>query len=136
MLAAHKIPYDWSHKKLDQPRIGVAQHVGSHTGRGFMNRSLSKLSVPFMNWCFLNRIQGYMNYFGFNYYGAEWIKELSISIDPDEEYSEAGRAIDPEGFYLLPKKIKKRFGPIPQFITENGIADPTDQRRPATLLSI
>jgi beta-glucosidase/6-phospho-beta-glucosidase/beta-galactosidase len=87
-----------------------------------------------MNWYFPNRIKGFMDYFGFNYYGAEWIKGNSILINKDREYSEAGRAIYPEGLYYISKKIQKKFGNIPQFITENGVADATDYIRPSYLI--
>ncbi len=134
MIKAHKILYKWAHKNLPDPKIGISQHMGHHTGRGLVNKLLSKMSGRFMNWYFPNRIKGYMDYFGFNYYGAEWIKGAGISIEDDLEYSEAGRAVNPRGLYLISKEIKKRFGDIPQFITENGIADATDWIRPSYLI--
>jgi beta-glucosidase/6-phospho-beta-glucosidase/beta-galactosidase len=134
MIRAHKEIYTWAHKNLKSPLIGIAQHMGHHTGRGVLNKTISKFTGGFMNWYFPNRIKGYMDYFGFNYYGAEWIKGAAISMDPKEEYSEAGRAIDPKGLYLISKKIKKKFGDLPQFITENGVADATDFIRPSYLI--
>lgn len=134
MIHAHKVIYNWAHEHLDRPQIGIAQHMGFHTGRGLLNKTLSKFSGTFMNWYFPKRIRGFMDYFGFNYYGAEWIKGAAISIDPKEEYSEAGRGVNPRGLYLIGKEIKKRFGDIPQFITENGVADATDWIRPNYLI--
>jgi len=134
MIAAHKEIYVWAHHELKSPVIGMAQHMGHHTGRGIINKSLSLFTGNFMNWYFPKRIKGFMDYFGFNYYGAEWIKGASLSMEPDQEYSEAGRAIDPKGLYLISKKIKKRFGDLPQFITENGVADSTDYIRPSYLI--
>lgn len=134
MVEAHKILYKWGHKNLVNPKIGIAQHMGYHTGHGLINKSLSKLSGGFMNWYFPKRIKGYMDYFGFNYYGAEWIKGAGLSIEDKLEYSEAGRAVYPQGLYKISKEIKKRFGDIPQFITENGIADATDWIRPSYLI--
>ena len=69
-----------------------------------------------------------------NYYGAEWIKDGRLDLDPEEEYSEAGRAIYPAGLYSLLKEIHRRFPEPPIVITENGIADSTDVLRPAYLL--
>ena len=134
MIRAHKDIYTWAHKTLNFPVIGIAQHMGHHTGRGLINKTLSLFTGQFMNWYFPNRIKGFMDYFGFNYYGAEWIKGAAISIDSEQEYSEAGRAINPKGLYLISKKIKKRFGDLPQFITENGVADATDYIRPSYLI--
>lgn len=134
MIKAHKEIYVWAHKNLKSPTIGIAQHMGRHTGRGLFNKAISLFSGSFMNWYFPKRIKGFMDYFGFNYYGAEWIKGASISIDAKEEYSEAGRAINPNGLYLISQAIRKKFGPIPQFITENGVADATDYIRPTYLI--
>jgi beta-glucosidase/6-phospho-beta-glucosidase/beta-galactosidase len=75
-----------------------------------------------------------MDYFGFNYYGAEWLASGGIAIDPAEEYSESGRAIDPRGLYDLLKEIGRRFPGLPVIVTENGISDSTDVLRPAYLL--
>ena len=134
MIIAHKKIYTWAHKELKSPVIGIAQHMGHHKGRGIINKALSLFTGNFMNWYFPKRIRGFMDYFGFNYYGAEWIKGSTISIEAKQEYSEAGRAIDPKGLYLISKKIKSLFGGIPQFITENGIADATDYIRPSYLI--
>lgn len=134
MIKAHKELYTWAHKEFSSPQIGISQHMGYHTGRGWFNKLLSRMSGPFMNWYFPKRIKGYMDYFGFNYYGAEWIKGAAISIDEYEEYSEAGRSVNPEGLYLISKEIARRFPGLPQFITENGIADSTDWLRPSYLI--
>ncbi len=134
MIRAHKDIYTWAHNTFNSPVIGIAQHMGHHTGLGLINKTISKFTGHFMNWYFPNRIKGFMDYFGFNYYGAEWIKGAAISINSEQEYSEAGRAIHPKGLYLISKEIKKRFGVLPQFITENGIADATDYIRPSYLI--
>jgi len=134
MIEAHKEIYSWAHQKLQAPQISISQHMGYHTGKGAVNKTLSRFTGNFMNWYFPDRIKGFMDYFGFNYYGAEWIKGNSILINKDREYSEAGRAIYPDGLYYISKKIQKKFGNIPQFITENGVADATDYIRPSYLI--
>lgn len=134
MVKAHKIIYKWAHENLEAPKIGIAQHMGYHTGKSKFNKILSKLSGKFMNWYFPEKIKGYMDYFGFNYYGAEWIKGASISMDDEEEYSEAGRAINPNGLYEISKEINRKFPEVPLFITENGVADSTDLIRPSYLI--
>ena len=134
MISAHKNIYHWAHANIPTPSIGIAQHMGHHTARKPLHKALSKLSGGFMNWYFPNRIKQEMDYFGFNYYGAEWIKGFAISIDPLEEYSEAGRAINPRGLHKISLEIKKKFPNLPQFITENGVADATDWIRPSYLI--
>jgi beta-glucosidase/6-phospho-beta-glucosidase/beta-galactosidase len=71
-----------------------------------------------------------MDFTGLNYYGAEWLSGSGIQTLETEEYSEAGRAVYPEGLYHLLKEAKDRYS-RPIMITENGIADSTDWIRPA-----
>ena len=87
-----------------------------------------------MNWRFPERIRGRVDFFGMNYYGAEWIRGGRLVLEPDEEYSEAGRAVSPTGLYTMLKEVHRRFPDLPIIITENGIADATDILRPAYLL--
>lgn len=134
MSESHRDLYDWAKKTLPQTQIGISQHMGFHNGKSFLNKFISKLTGEFMNWYFPELIKGKMDFFGFNYYGAEWIKGAGVDIDPDEEYSEAGRAIYPNGLYQLMLEIKKRYPSLPQFITENGISDETDWLRPSYLI--
>jgi len=134
MSTAHHEIYDWAHKTLKNPQIGISQHMGFHSGKSFINKFLSRFTGEFMNWFFPDLIKDKMDFFGFNYYGAEWIKGAGVDIDPEEEYSEAGRAIYPTGLYLTMKEIQKRYPTLPQFITENGISDATDWLRPSYLI--
>ena len=134
MVHSHKSIYTWAHTHLEKPIIGIAQHMGYHSGKTPVNKFISGFTGEFMNWYFPKRIKGHLDYFGFNYYGAEWIAGASISIDEEEEFSEAGRAIYPRGLYLISKEIKKRFPELPQFITENGVSDATDLIRPNYLI--
>ncbi len=134
MSDAHNELYDWAHAKHPGIKIGIAQNTAHYTSRSWTGRIAARLTDGLMNWRFPERIRGRMDYFGFNYYGAEWIKGAGISIDPAEEYSESGRAIDPEGLYRLLKEIHRRFPDQPIIVTENGISDSTDVLRPAYLL--
>lgn len=114
--------------------MGIAHNMGYYSGKTRLNRLLGKVSGNLMNWRFPNRIRGHMDFYGFNYYGAEWFKGKKIDVDPREEYSEAGRAVYPEGLYVLLKQINSRFHGLPILITENGISDDTDILRPAYII--
>jgi beta-glucosidase/6-phospho-beta-glucosidase/beta-galactosidase len=57
-----------------------------------------------------------------------------LVIKPDLEYSESGRAIYPEGLYLLLKEVHRRFPEPPVIVTENGISDSTDILRPSYMI--
>jgi galactolipid galactosyltransferase len=134
MSDAHDELYDWAHKKYPAIKLGVAQNMALYTGKSWLGRLEAKLPDALMNWRFPERVRGRMDYFGMNYYGAEWIADGGLVLEPDEEYSEAGRAVNPRGFYATLMEIRRRFPLLPIVVTENGIADATDVLRPAYLL--
>lgn len=134
MALSHKEIFLKAHAQYPGIQIGIAQHMGFHTSKTLLGKVLSYFSGDFMNWYFPDLIKGHVDYFGFNYYGAEWVGWTGVNIERDEEYSEAGRAIYPTGLYLLSHEIKKRYGDLPQFITENGVSDATDWLRPSYLI--
>jgi beta-glucosidase/6-phospho-beta-glucosidase/beta-galactosidase len=134
MAKAHREIYDWAHDKFPSIKIGLAHNMAYYTGKSWFNRFKASFADTAMNWRFPEMIHDKMDFFGFNYYGAEWFKGSQIDIDPEEEYSEAGRAIFPEGLYHILKTIHKKFSNLPIIITENGIGDATDLLRPSYLI--
>jgi beta-glucosidase/6-phospho-beta-glucosidase/beta-galactosidase len=134
MSDAHNELYDWAHRKYPGIRLGIAHNMAYYTGRTAFGRLAARATGALMNWRFPERIRGRMDFFGMNYYGAEWIKNGRLDIDPAEEYSEAGRAVYPAGLYALLEEIRTRFAGVPIIVTENGVADSTDLLRPAYLL--
>ncbi len=133
MAEAHNALYDWAHRHYPRSRIGYAHNMAWYTGKSWLDRLTAGLVSRLMNWRFPEKTRGKMDFFGFNYYGAEWIRGARIDIDPEEEYSEAGRAVYPEGLLRLLREIHERFR-VPILITENGMADRTDLLRPAYLV--
>jgi beta-glucosidase/6-phospho-beta-glucosidase/beta-galactosidase len=135
MAEAHNEVYDWAHKQYPQIKIGIAHNLAYYTTKSFIGRVGVWFMNAMMNWYFPHRIENHMDFFGFNYYGAEWINGVLTDVnDPDEEYSEAGRAIYPEGLRYFLRKISQDYPGLPIFITENGIADSTDILRPSYLV--
>ena len=134
MSDSHNDIYEWAHKKFPTIKMGIAHNMAYYTGKSFLDRISASFSNRLMNWRFPERIKNHMDFFGFNYYGAEWLKGSTIDIDPVEEYSEAGRAIYTQGLYLLLKEIHQEYKNLPIIITENGISDATDILRPAYMI--
>ncbi|MFI5346546.1 MAG: family 1 glycosylhydrolase [Elusimicrobiota bacterium] len=134
MSDAHNDLYDWAHAKYPDIRMGLAQNMAYYTSNGLIGGIVAHVSGDLMNWRFPERVRGRMDFFGMNYYGAEWIEGTKLAIDPGVEYSESGRAIYPEGLYRLLKDIHRRFPALPVVITENGIADSTDILRPSYMI--
>jgi beta-glucosidase/6-phospho-beta-glucosidase/beta-galactosidase len=89
-----------------------------------------------MNNLFMDKIVHAMEFIGLNYYGVEKVKGLSVTLDSEVEYSDSGRGISPNGLYKLVHHFHHRYQNynLPFFITENGVADATDQTRPAYLI--
>ena len=131
MAKAHHFIYDWAHLKFPDIKIGLAHNMAYYSGKTILDQLKASVASELMNWRFPEKIRGKMDFFGFNYYGAEWIKGTQVDIDPEEEYSEAGRAINVHGLYKILNEIHERFKGLPIIITENGIADATDIIRPS-----
>lgn len=134
MMTSHNRLYRWAHAKYPNIKMGIAHNMGYYSGKRFIDRITAKISGDLMNWRIPSKIRGHMDFFGFNYYGAEWFRGKQIDIDPSEEYSEAGRAVHPEGFYWVIKQVHRRFPKLPIIVTENGMADETDILRPSYLI--
>ena len=130
MSAAHNNFFEFVKGQIP---VGIAHHMGFHTGRGLFNKLFSKLTDYLAHWQFLNSIENHMDFFGINYYGAEWMTISGPAQYEDLDFSDAGRAIYPEGLYILLKKISKKFPKLPIIISENGIGDGSDSVRPAYL---
>ncbi|NNN06806.1 MAG: glycoside hydrolase family 1 protein [Elusimicrobia bacterium] len=134
MAQAHVALYDWAHAKYPDIQMGVAHNMAHYAGKTALGRLEARYPDALLNWRFPERLRGRMDFFGMNYYGAEWIKDGRLDIDPSEEYSEAGRAIDPAGLLTTLTETARRFPRLPIVVTENGIADSTDVLRPAYLI--
>lgn len=132
MAEAHNTVYDLAHSLKSDIKIGLAHNMAWYTGKHWIDRQKAAYVSEVMNWRFPSMTK--MDFFGFNYYGAEWLKGTRVDIDPEEEYSEAGRAISVEGLAHLLREIHARYPKLPIYITENGIADALDVLRPAYLL--
>jgi beta-glucosidase/6-phospho-beta-glucosidase/beta-galactosidase len=134
MSDAHNDLYDWAHANYPAIKLGLAHNMGYYTSDGLLGGLVAHFTGDLMNWRFPERIRGRMDFFGMNYYSAEWIDGTRLAIEPAAEYSESGRAIYPEGLYLLLKEIHQRFRGLPIIVTENGISDSTDILRPSYLV--
>ncbi len=114
--------------------VGIAHHYSKHRNTGhFLARMIHPVIVDFMNWEFPESIEDAVDFVGVNYYGSELFSVTGLQEDSDREVSEAGRAVDAPGFTELLVEIrdrmKSRGRSLPIWITENGVADRTDQLR-------
>ena len=109
----------------------IQKNILDKAAAGFLHRM--------MNLQFIDGIKNHLDFLGLNYYGEERIVNSSVPPQDDLEYSESGRAINPNGFYKLLVDFHQRYNVkrnknIPFIITENGISDSTDKIRPLYLV--
>lgn len=115
MIKAHKKAYRAIHE-FKSKEVGIAKNIIYFMG-------LLRFSNYFYNWHFLDSIYGFQDFIGVNYYTRKRVpREKSI------ERSDMGWAISPRGLYLALRRIKHYN--LPVYITENGISDSTDEKRP------
>ncbi|KAI3645164.1 hypothetical protein MP228_011328 [Amoeboaphelidium protococcarum] len=152
MAKAHSMAYELIHHFDDE--------VGEHTSSGsrpavvgiaknmayYVSIQPKMISTPLRNFMdfimnrhFMDLIATELDFIGINYYGKEFVGPLGLTIRNGVEYSEAGRAISPYGFYKIIQTVHQEYNVamgrnLPIMITENGISDDTDILRPAYLI--
>lgn len=132
MKESHGAFYRYAHSVDPGVKVGIAHNMAWYTGRGFLNGLIGKITGELLNWWFVKNLP--MDYFGINYYGSEWMTLSGPAEFPELEYSDAGRAVYPEGLYLLLRTIAGKFPDKEIVVTENGVGDGTDDMRRAYLV--
>ena len=114
--------------------VGMAHNVAYLSPAGVPDILFVWLSDRLVTFPWIDRIRAHIDFVGLNYYGQEFFAGAGqIAVLEAEEYSDSGRAIFPDGLYLLLKAFHKRYA-LPIIVTENGVADSGDHLRPAYLL--
>jgi beta-glucosidase/6-phospho-beta-glucosidase/beta-galactosidase len=117
--------------------VGVAHNVSYQTARSVVGQGIANYLRSTLNYKFIDDIIDSLDFLGLNYYGEEVVSLNGVPPVPDKEYSESGRAVNPQGFYITLMQFHARYlqqRRIPIIITENGISDGTDKLRPAYLV--
>ena len=116
-------------KKIDpKAEIGVANSITHYDVKIFPGLYYITVSVvDFFSNYFLRRAIPYCTFIGCNYYSRHVISSRKKDIAP-EKRNDLGWEIYPEGIYHVLKSLKKYNLPI--YITENGLADAMDEKRP------
>mmetsp|Transcript_41370 Transcript_41370/g.98089 ORF Transcript_41370/g.98089 Transcript_41370/m.98089 type:complete len:564 (-) Transcript_41370:5-1696(-) len=138
MAAAHKQAYGTikSHARklgFGDPQVGAAHHVNIPFAFYPTDLPASSMMHYYSTFFFPDLIKDSVDFLGVNYYGQEIIYAADVMIAKDVEYSEAGRAVYPDGLFHSLMAFHRRYG-LPLWVTENGVADGTDHlRRPYML---
>ncbi|MDP3696428.1 MAG: family 1 glycosylhydrolase, partial [Candidatus Taylorbacteria bacterium] len=114
LLSSHLASYNIIKKINPELQIGIAKN-----NIYFENFPLAHY---FWNFYFLNKIKNHQDFVGLNYYFHR-----KLGGNKNKETNDMGWEIYPEGIYHVLKELKKSKKPL--YITENGLADATDQKR-------
>ena len=104
----------------------VIKEINAQTQVGISKHNIYFENIPFANsfWneYFLDKIKNHQDFIGLNYYF-----HARLFGNKNEQISDLGWEIYPEGIYHVLKSLKKYNKPI--YITENGLADAKDEKR-------
>jgi beta-glucosidase len=123
VAAARRSDVYMNQQYLDAIRLGrypegMAEVFGD-TWPGFMERDLTGVSEP-------------LDFLGINYYQRSVVRHDENALppqaapvhSPEKEYSDLGWEVYPEGLTRTLLWVKERYGDIPLYVTENGMALP------------
>ncbi|XP_076931265.1 beta-glucosidase-like SFR2, chloroplastic [Bidens hawaiensis] len=135
---AHSQAYDYIHEQsvLLSPIVGVAHHVSFMRPYGLFDVAAVSLANSLSLFPFMDDISQKMDFIGINYYGQEVICGAGLKLVNNDEYSESGRGVYPDGLFRVLLHYHERYKhlKLPFIITENGVSDETDLiRRPYIL---
>ncbi len=146
------------------PRVGLIYFFFHFEPKSiFIDRYVTRQLENLFNWAFLDacstgqidigippgpsvsefnqKVKGTLDWIGINYYTRQIISFhpfkpgfTSLQNYPDYPKSDMDWEIYPEGLYRLGKKLAERYPGIPLMITESGLADAEDSRRPQFIL--
>ncbi|PID31851.1 hypothetical protein CR970_03735 [Candidatus Saccharibacteria bacterium] len=116
------------HKKSLQ--IGMAQQLGNIQAKrphNWYDIFATKVMRYGWDWWFVNRSRRYQDFVGFNYYFTDYYYGFR-RVNPKVPANDMGWYMEPEGLYPIIIRIWSRYKK-PILITENGVADASDQHR-------
>lgn len=140
MAVAHSKAFDIIHEsstKLSlRARVGISHHVSFMRPYGLFDVPAVVLSNTLTVFPYVDSVSDKLDFLGINYYGQEVLSAPGLKLVENDEYSESGRGVYPDGLYRVLLKFHERYKHLnlPFIITENGVSDTTDLiRRPYIL---
>jgi beta-glucosidase len=129
LIKVHKMTYLILKKANPDLQIGAAVQMANNLQKheSFLSGIAVKLADKFGNYYFYDRIIRKMDFVGFNYYFTNYWNGLKID-QPYEPKSDLGFYMEPAGVGEVATKLWVRYHK-PVMVTENGLADATDEHR-------
>eukprot|EP01018_Ginkgo_biloba_P034699 Gb_25847 [translate_table: standard] len=140
MAAAHLKAYDIIHdtRKMTSCKmnVGISHHISFMRPYGLFDIPMVELNNWVTRFTYVDSVCSKLDFLGINYGGQEFISSAGLKLVDNEEYSEAGRGIYPDGLYRILLDFHNRYKKLnlPFIITENGVADSTDYLRKPYIL--
>ncbi len=141
LTKAHKKAYKVLKRANPKIQIGLAAQLANIQAKrpqNVLDLIATRWMRYFWNWWFLNRVNKYQDYVGFNYYFTDYYrwadlkdirkKGMFLRANPNEPKSDLGWYMEPEGIYPLLVRVWAHYKK-PIMITENGLADKDDEHR-------
>lgn len=132
-LKAYDIIHDICKSRQRRAKVGVSHHVSFMRPYGLFDITAVALSDQMTRFPYIDDICHKVDFIGINYYGQEVVSAPGLKNVENDEYSESGRGVYPDGLYRVLLAFHDRYKDrnIPYMITENGVSDATDYiRRP------
>ncbi len=134
VIRAHRDAYRILKRSIPHVKVGVAKNVSyiePQNKNNPLDRMVVWLARKFGNEFFIDRIKDKLDFIGLNYYFTHTV-EFSYSRgfrQTNEEFPKSNMGIKtyPKGLYYLLKQFSRYSKPI--YVTENGIANSTDDMR-------
>lgn len=130
LVLAHRRAYRILKAKKPSLNIGIALQLANIQAKrphNILDQIMTKWMRYFWNWWFLNRINKYQDFVGFNYYFTDYYQP-SGRHNPEVPTNDLGWYMEPEGLHPLLVRIWTRYRK-PIIVAENGVADANDQYR-------
>lgn len=128
LVRGHKLAYATIHELQPTAQVGIAKnniYFEPHQNLP-INRLIKKACDWWWNFYFLNHLRGTQDFIGLNYYFHNRI-HWAFGENENKVVSDLGWELHPEGIYHVLVDLKRYNKPI--YITENGLADATDEKR-------
>jgi beta-glucosidase len=131
LMLAHKRAYKILKRSKPALQIGVAAQLANIQAKrphNYIDQATTKIMRYMWNWWYLQRTKRTQDFVGINYYFTDYYMGIGKRKNPSVPLNDLGWYMEPEGVYPLMLRTWARFKK-PIFITENGLADATDEYR-------
>lgn len=129
LIAAHKQSAKVIHTMSQRYQVSVAKN-STYVYAGddaILTRMTASVQQYFIDDYFLNKVVDHCDFLGVNYYFSNRVFGYRTH-NPDEKLSDLGWDLTPENLQFALERLYEKYE-LPILITENGIADASDEKR-------